>query len=216
MSIIAVFGLPGNGKTSLLTKIAQLNLRGKRFLGIPPHSKVFTNFECQGCYKLDFDSLGVYHYSDALILVDEAMLLCDGRNWKDFGEDLKYFFSNARHFDVDVVMCSQFWKDFDVRIRNLVETYYLLESSSFFPWSYVKPITRFMGVINGNMADIYELGVWWSWKIVYRPTWYRYFDSYTRRDLPALPDLQTWQGFGEQQREQPPDQSEDQGSRRLP
>lgn len=190
--VVAVFGLPGNGKTSLLTKIAQLNLAGKSYLGLPVHSKVFTNFECAGCYKLDFNSLGVYHYSDALILIDEAMLLCDGRNWKDFGEDLKFFFSNARHYDVDICMCSQFWRDFDARIRNLVETYYLLEASAFLPVSYVKPITRFMGVVNGAMADTYELGIWFSWKIVFRPHWYKFFDSYTRKELPALPDLSQW------------------------
>ena len=55
MAVIGVFGLPGMGKTSFLTKVAQLNLRGKSYMGIPVHEKVFTNFECAGCYKLDFN-----------------------------------------------------------------------------------------------------------------------------------------------------------------
>ena len=52
-----VFGLPGAGKTTFLTKYAQRCLAGKSFLRTPPHSRVFTNFMCAGCYKFDFDDL---------------------------------------------------------------------------------------------------------------------------------------------------------------
>ena len=59
--VIGVFGLPGMGKTTFLTKCARKALNGKSFMGIKPHSKVFTNFASPGCYKLDFNKVLEYH-----------------------------------------------------------------------------------------------------------------------------------------------------------
>lgn len=194
MAVIGVFGLPGMGKTSFLTKVAQLNLRGKSYMGIPVHEKVFTNFECAGCYKLDFNKLGIYHFENALILIDEIMLLADSRDFKSFPEHLKYFFSHHRHFDCTVLFCSQYWSDCDKRIRGVTDRYYLITCSSFFPLSYIKPIVRHFDVYQGTIFDGYTLGPPISWKVVYRPRWYMYFDSYTQRELPPIPELSLW-GF---------------------
>lgn len=191
--VIGVFGLPGQGKTSFLTKVAQLNLRGKSFMGIPVHDRVFTNFECKGCYKLDFDKLGIYHYENALILIDEIMLLADSRDFKTFPEHLKYFFSHHRHFGCTVLFCSQYWSDCDKRIRGVTDRYYLISASSFFPVSYIKPIIRDFTVDHGVITDGYNLAPPISWKFVYRPHWYTFFDSYTQRTLKPLEALELWE-----------------------
>ena len=190
--IIGVFGLPGAGKTTFLAKCAYKCLRGESFLGIPPHAKVFTNFECPGCYKLDFSTLGLYSYEDCLILIDEIMLLADTRDFKSFPEHLKFFFCMSRHFKVDICYCSQYWSDCDKKIRVLTSCYYLLESSNYFPVSYVKPINRSMGAENNQMVDNYNVGAPITWKIVYRPRYYKLFDSfYNDRELKKV-DFPLW------------------------
>lgn len=190
--IIGVFGLPGMGKTTFLTKCAQMALKGKSFMGIKAHSKVFTNFECTGCYKLDFSALGVYHFSDCLMLIDEIMLLADTRDFKSFPPQLKYFFSHHRHFNIDVIWCSQYYDDCDKKIRVLTQRYYLLEKSAFLPVSYVKPIHRFLGVSNAKMTDAYELGAPLTWSFVWRPHYYKHFDSFVTRTLPPC-ELELWE-----------------------
>lgn len=192
MAVIGVFGLPGMGKTSFLTKCAQTNLRGKSFMGLPVHGKVFTNFECAGCLKLDFDKLGIYHFEDSLILIDEIMLLADSRDFKTFPAHLKYFFSHHRHFNCTVLYCSQYWTDCDKRIRGVTDRYYLITCSAFLPVSYIKPILRHFDVAQGTIFDGYTLGPPITWKFVWRPRWYQYFDSYTQKELKPLDELVEW------------------------
>lgn len=191
--VIGVFGLPGMGKTSFLTKCAQMCLQGKSFMHLPFHSHVFTNFECQGAYKLEFDKLGIYHYEDALILIDEIMLLADSRDFKSFPEHLKYFFSHHRHFNCTVLYCSQYWTDCDKRIRGVTDRYYLITKSNFLPVTYIKPIIRDFGVERGEIVDGYTLGAPVTWSFVWRPRWYKYFDSFTQRQLQPIPELELWE-----------------------
>lgn len=189
--IIGVFGLPGMGKSTFLAKCAYKCLHGKSFMGVPPHSKVFTNFECPGCYQLDFNALGVYHFSDSLFLIDEIMLLADSRDFKFFPPQLKYFFSHHRHFNCDVIWCSQYYDDCDKKIRVLTQRYYLLEKHSTLPISFVKPITRFLGAKKGQMLDTYELGAPITWRFVWRPKYYKMFDSFVQKELPPA-ELLPW------------------------
>ena len=189
--IQAIFGLPGMGKTTVLTKIAQKSLSGKRYLGIPPHKIVYTNFECQGCYKLDFKALGVYAFNDALILIDEIMLLADTRDFKTFPPELKRFFALHRHWGIDVVWCSQYWDDCDKKIRVLTDRYYLMTAMG--NWTIIKPIQRFLGVVDGKMLDSFEVAPPISWKFIYRPHYYSYFDSFVVPQLPDNPALELWE-----------------------
>lgn len=189
--IIGIFGLPGQGKSTFLTKCAHKCLRGKSFMGIPAHQNVFTNFECTGCYKLDFDKLGVYCFEDALILIDEIMLLADSRDFKTFPARLKYFMSHHRHYHCDVIWCSQYWDDCDKKIRVLTDHYYLMQKYGSF--TVVKPIQRYLGTEGGKMVDDYRTAPPISWRFCYRPRWYKYFDSFTVKELPPIPNLEMWE-----------------------
>ena len=136
--IQGVFGLPGMGKSTFMTKCAVMSLKGKTFMGVKPKKIVFTNFECQGCYKLDFDKLGLYNFCDCLILIDEIMLFADTRNFKTFPEHLKRgFFAKHRHSNIDIIWCSQYWDDCDKKIRVLTQKFYLMEKSKIFPVDYM-------------------------------------------------------------------------------
>lgn len=161
-------------------------------MGVPPHEYVFTNFACPGCYKLDFETLGKFRYHDALFLIDEIMLLCDSRNFRTFPNELKEFFCKHRHARNDIIWCSQNYRDTDLKIRNLTQRYYLIEKSTVFPVSYVKPIVHGIGVERGEIQDGYELGAPMTWRWVYRPRYYHLFDSFEERPLPD-PELQMWE-----------------------
>ena len=204
MAIYCIFGLPGAGKTTFLTKLACRCLAGKSTMGIPAHPRVFSNFEIPGAYKLDFETLGKFQYHDSLLLIDEIMLLADSRNYKNFDEDLKYFFSHHRKMGVDICYCSQSWENMDKRIRELTDRYFLLERGKLFDsWSFCKPIKHVFGVGCGKIIDTYELAAPLQWSPVYRPRYYRMFDTcFGVRDLPPvslslwaapLPRLPLWQ-----------------------
>lgn len=192
MSIVGVIGLPGSGKTTLLAKAAYNWLHGRSFLGIPARSKVFTNFECPGCYKLDFDCLGLYNFHDANMLIDEIMLLADNRNFKTFPEHLKAFFCLHRRSELGICWCSQRW-DCDAKIRALTERYYLLKDSIIPGVSFIKPIVHNMGVSRSKLDDSFTIGAPITWKILFRPYYYTLFDSFESK-LHTLPEpkLKLW------------------------
>lgn len=188
--IIGVVGLPGSGKTTFLTKCAYKWTHGKTFMGIPPADVVFTNFQCPGCYKLDFDKLGLYNFCNCNIIIDEIMLLADTRNFKTFPEHLKAFFALHRRSRTNCLWASQYWDDCDKKIRVLTERFYLLERGKILKsFSFVKPIYRAMGVDNKHMTDKYVLGAPLEWFWVYRPRYYSMFDSYESR-LHELPPVE--------------------------
>lgn len=189
--IQGVFGLPGMGKSTFLAKCAWMCLHGKTFMNVPPHKYVYSNFACPGCYELDFDTLGKYNYHDCLILIDEIMLFADCRDFKTFSADLKYFFALHRHFNIDIIWCSQYYSDCDKKIRNLTNCFYLLEKAPVLPVSFVKPILRAMGAKDGQMIDRYDLGAPITWRFVWRPLYYKLFDSYETKELPPV-DVPLW------------------------
>ena len=171
--IQGVFGLPRSGKSTYLAKLARKAIKK----GI----KVYSNYYIEGCYTLDFSNLGKYDYSDCLMLIDEISLLADSRDWKDFDSDLKYFITNHGHYNVTLVYCSQSYQDCDKKIRNCTDSLYYITKLPF-GFSRVRLIDKVMGVSEGRMQEVYELSG--LGHFVFRPRYYKYFDSFVRRPLP--------------------------------
>lgn len=173
MSVKMIFGLPGSGKSTVLASIARDFIkRGK---------KVYSNYYIEGAYTLNVDRLGIDDYSDCVLLLDEISLVCDSRDWKKFSPELRYFFSNHRHYNCEVWVCSQSYEDCDKRIRNITDELYYCESSSF-GFSRLRRVEKTLLVENGHVSEYYTargLG-----RFIYRPRYYKYFDSYVRLPLP--------------------------------
>ena len=131
--ISAIFGLPGSGKSLCLSYIAwrAVNCKSINFHGFhlstAKYARVYTNFPFEGAYKLDFESLGKAEYSNCLMLIDEIQLFADSRNFKTFGDNLKYFFSMHRHDKIDIVYASQSFDNVDKRIRSLTDRLYYID-----------------------------------------------------------------------------------------
>ena len=178
--ITCVFGLPGSGKSTLMAKMCKSALKGKRY------DKVYCNFYLKGAYPIDFKDLGVYNFENSLILIDEAMNEADSRGFKSFTAELKYFFSNHRHYGCDVVYFTQAYDDVDKKIRN--NTAELLYIRKFMWWSFTTPIVRKI-VINDFTNEIqcgYRMKGLLSTRWYFRPLYYKYFDSFERKPLAPL------------------------------
>ncbi len=182
--ISGVFGLPGSGKSLFLGMIAQRAVHGKNInchglsLGdLKSYKYVYTNFSCSGCYKLDYDKLGVYSYEDCLILVDEIMLLSDARDYKNFTDNLKFFYSEHRKSKCDFIYASQGYKDVDLKIRNRTQQYYYIEHS-FLEFSRVRRIDFFFDIINFSITEGFAFAPLATDFFFWRPKYYDNIDSY--------------------------------------
>ncbi|MBQ7130980.1 MAG: hypothetical protein IJO29_00250 [Oscillospiraceae bacterium] len=181
--ITCVFGLPGSGKSTLMAKKCCDAMRKR--LGRAPYDKVYCNFYLKGAYPIRFDDLGVYNFENCLILIDEAMNEADSRDFKSFDALKKYYFSNHRHYGVDICYFTQAWDDVDKKIRNNTEELYIVRK--FLWWSYTRSIQRIID-INSDTHEIITGYGWvpFSYKFYFRPRYYKYFNSFERKKLDPL------------------------------
>ena len=196
--ITGVFGLPGAGKSSFLAYLAQRASSGKSifvghrpFWALPigdayPYQRVYSNFPIAGCYELKWEMLGYVDFSHCLILIDEIMHVCDSRDWKNFPEEKKYWFSMSRHYHADLVWCSQSYMDTDVKIRNLTAQLLYIQNAGAF--SRVTPVKK-TWQINRSIDELYTQLPPLQSSYILRRKYYHLFNSYTARKMPENPAL---------------------------
>lgn len=107
--LILLFGKKGSGKNTLLTKWAiKYNKLGYT---------VYSDSEIFNTYKLDTNWIGKYDFpKNSVLLVQEAGITWDNRNFKSFPAEVRDFFKLQRHKEVIVVMASQSF-DVDKKLR---------------------------------------------------------------------------------------------------
>lgn len=181
--ISGIFGLPGSGKSLYLSMLADravqgmnLNFSNQTYSMFKHYDKVYTNFPFKGAYKLDFELLGKVKFENCLILVDEIMTLCDSRNYRDFGENLKFFFSQHRKFGIDIVYASQAYDDVDKKIRNLTDSYYYI-CRWMFNYSVVKPIRAFFRISDYQIKQGFEYATNFEYYFFDRRKYYAISDT---------------------------------------
>lgn len=202
--ISGIFGLPGSGKTLYLSYLADRAVKGKnlnfanQFYSMFQHYEtVYTTFPFCGACKLDFEMLGKAKFENCLILIDEIMMFCDSRNFKSFGENLKFFFSQHRHFGIDVVYASQAYDDVDKKIRNVTDSYYYI-SRWYGNYSRVQPIRACFKVANGSIMSGYQYGTIWEDYYFNRKKYYALSDTNFSVGLPDFCEYSPEQWSGEQ------------------
>lgn len=190
--ISCIFGPPGCGKSSVLTLIAQKELKRIQ-RGKSKYKAVYTNFDCKNCLKIDFRQLGNYYYHDCLIILDELTLSADNRSWKTFPQQSKEFICLHRHFNIDIIYSVQDWSRAEKTIReNTVNLFYC---NRFLIWTVTRPIFRTI-VINEYIGDLicgYRfptltelLGGGLHFYFI-RRAW-KYYDSFDKYGFDLLPD----------------------------
>lgn len=107
--LIFVFGPKGSGKNTLLTKWSiKYNRLGYH---------VYSDSEIFNTYKLDTKWIGKYDFpKNSVLLVQEAGITWDNRNFKSFPQEVRDFFKLQRHKGVIVVLASQSF-DVDKKLR---------------------------------------------------------------------------------------------------
>lgn len=189
------FGSPGSGKTTLACKLAIL---GKKY-----YRHCVCNFEqsVEGVYTDDMKDLGKYVYpGDTLVIIDEAGIQYNNRNFTSFPQRLVSYFKKHRHYDNDIILFSQSWEDTDITIRRLVDELWYLQK--FGPFTISRKVKKFVTVnetdyqiINGYKFE----SPFWSFlprpfrrqtiTFSYRPKYYQYFDSWSNDDNLPLYDF---------------------------
>lgn len=124
--MISMFsGLPGSGKSYILTHEIIKAMK----IGRP----VFSNFKVLhpklgGCYKLDIDMIkDVVFPEGSLLVIDEAGMCYNSRDWKKFDIKDFEFFTQHRHQGYDLLLGVQHPNRVDVSIREVVNIFYWVQ-----------------------------------------------------------------------------------------
>lgn len=196
------FGLPGAGKTTLLVKTA-IDTAKKIVSGRSKYKNVYTNVAISFPFirTIPFEYLGKYNIENALILIDEASLFADNRDWKKMTDQFRDFVLTHRHYKDDIIFFSQGWDSVDKKIRTCCNAVYYLKScrllkgfTAIYPLDYgiyIPVQSADASSSYGEIAEGYKMPSLMSRifaKKFWRKPYYKYFDSFEKKDLPALPN----------------------------
>lgn len=207
------FGLPGCGKTTMMAKIAHDTdvkiekdkkrlVRGKKPLC--PYKMIYGNVplsNIKNYRKIDFDWLGRYDISEALVLIDEATIEVDSRDYKGFKKHTKEAMLLHRHYRIDICFFTQQWDGIDKKIRVITDRVYYLYKGVFtrkyftrmyrVPYGIIIPdpkkdsSEKLGEIVQGYCKPNFFVRLFSPW--LFRPLYYRYFDSWDKPLLPPLP-----------------------------
>lgn len=189
MSVSLYFGLPGCGKTTLLTAKALHAVKSGRY------RNVYSNVRLKifGVTYIDNSCIGKYDLSDCLILIDEATLYADNRDHKNFSSMQITYFLEHRHFNADIILFTQQWDGVDRKIRVITDRVYYVYKGWLLghwftryyriPYGIIIPSKKDNGEKLGEIVQGYckpNLIIRLISPWLYRPSYYPYFDSWER------------------------------------
>lgn len=195
LDVSLYFGLPGSGKTTILTALAYKYSK----MGFTVYSNI--PLKINNVVFIDNDVVGKFNLSNCVILIDEATLFADSRKYMTVSDSLIKYMLYHRHFKSKVIFFAQSWNSLDIRIRNITDKVYYVYRSPFsgrwFSKTYRVPYgimipdkkessdSRYGEIIQGYYKP--------NWLVrllsprYFRPRYYKYFDSYETYFLPDLP-----------------------------
>ena len=136
--ISCYFGVPGAGKTTLLTMFARQALKDIEFYNKyhfrrsrkrRVYEHIYTNFQCEGCERIEYLDLKTYKMYNSLILLDELTLDADNRDFKKFPIEIRDFLVLHRHLGVDIIYATQAYDKVDTKIRALTQDLWYMSKS---------------------------------------------------------------------------------------
>ena len=156
-----------------------------------------------GYTYIDNECIGKYDLCDGALLIDEATLFADSRAYKSFDKGKLEFFLKHRHHNVDIFLFTQQWDGVDRKIRVITDrVYYVYKGKILGHWwtTYYRipygiiipdPKKNQGGEKLGEIIQGYckpGLLIRLLAPKLFRPRYYKYFDSWERKKLPALPE----------------------------
>lgn len=185
--LIFIFAKKGQGKSTLLTKMALHHLK---------HGwTVYSTEPIPGCYLIKPVDIGHYELPwHSLLVIDEIGMIWDNRDFKNFSSAVRDWFKLQRHRGVKVICASQSF-DVDKKIRDLADDMFLLEKK-FRVFSYGKRILKMLDIVEANGDHGSESRIvdqlkfdsilfFWagSRTLTFIPHWAKYFDSFAAPPL---------------------------------
>lgn len=199
MAVKLYFGLPGCGKTTLLASMAYKAVRSKRY------QSVYSNVELSipGVTFVDNSVIGRYDLRNCLILIDEGTLFADSRHHKEFPKEVCTYFMLHRHYNADIVIFTQGWDSMDKRIRQITDRVYYVYKTPLMGLIFTRYYRIPYGIIipdpkkntGSQLGEIIQGYCKPSFIVrlfshrIFRPRWYKYFNSWVTKELPPLPDI---------------------------
>lgn len=183
-SLTIFYGAPGSGKTTLLAWYAAWYQSS----GIP----VYSNVPIRGCMQISTDDLGKFAISDGLLLIDEAGIEYNSRDYssafsKKSGQSKQLdFYKRHRHYGVEIIIASQGFDDMDKKLRTLATQMYIVRRS-LIPGCIVRKLIRKRPGIDDNTHkpdDLYDFAPL-SAKRIWGSSVWPMFDSFDVDPLPA-------------------------------
>lgn len=178
-------GVPGSGKTTFAAYLAKKRL--KKWCKQKKHSQdycVLSNVPIKGANIVIKEDIGQYEIQNCLLIMDEAGIDYNNRNFKNFSDNETYFYKFHRHYNVDVAMFSQDF-DVDLKLRKLSTRLWIVNRSFFPGFIHAKQVKKFIGIdtTTKQLVDQYEF-VLFGGKYIFAPKLWKMFNTFDRRTLP--------------------------------
>ena len=176
--LVMIFGKKGSGKNTLLTKLSiKYNKLGYT---------VFSDSQIFNTYKLEPNWITKYDFPhNSVIMIEEAGIIWDNRNFKAFSNEFRDFFKLQRHHHVIVYLCSQSF-DIDKKLRDLTDEMYLCTNIMGI-FSIAKRINKKITIHKNNddsgnddsfLTESYSFGFPWEHIYTYIPRYIPFFNSF--------------------------------------
>lgn len=178
MPVKIYFGVPGSGKTTHAAKIVYKNLKK----GIPTYS----NVTIKGAIAFDTSMIGKIMIENCDLIIDEASIEYNNRNYKALPKEQINWFKLYRHYGVrNIYIYSQSYDDMDITLRRLSDVMYLVKKSIIPGLIVTREISRKIGINQEShqIEDQYFFGFLKMSFTIGRKYW-KMFDSW---DAPVLP-----------------------------
>lgn len=184
------FGLPRCGKTTLACYLAKKYVKEGK--------KVYINFPCkvEGTIRIQNDYIGKYDMENGVIIVDEASVFADSRDYKKFPKKMVEFFCLHGHWNNHIILLCQIYNRIDATIRLMTERLHMVRKGKLFRFmTYVYNVPygfqfktqdteqhkfkRSYGDIEEGYAEPNIIDKITALRL-YRPKYYKYFDTYEK------------------------------------
>lgn len=192
--LIFIFAKKGQGKSTLLTKMALHHLRRGW--------EVYSTEPIPGCHLIAPEDIGYFEFpSHSLIVIDEIGMIWDNRNFKNFKPEVRDWFKLQRHRKCKVICASQSF-DVDKKIRDLADDMFLLQKK-FRVFSYGKRILKILDITEATgdsesrIVDNLKFdSILWFWAgsrtLTFIPAWTKYFNTFAapelgHKEFPVIP-----------------------------
>ena len=172
------FGVPGSGKTTFAAWLSRRDLRRK--------GKVWSNVPITGTYKLDVNKdIGVNHIEKGRIIIDEAGIEYNNRNFKSLPLRQIEFFKYHRHYSTAIDVFSQSYEDMDITLRRLAQNYYVVTKSRLPYFIKIRSIGRRIGIDENThqIIDEYDWRCFLFTRRIFTPTLWKLFNTKSRKQL---------------------------------